>query len=802
MIASQDRPIVPRAQINGHVHGDRTSSSHQTNSTSTNHTQKKAISQNTTVSEDDRDETTTATTTTTSVAHTTAASTSILSKQQSTSDEEIYYAPMTDSEPEDNAPLPGPTSQNWGASAAAQQAIADMLRSPSVSYIDPTIDLAEEQDRSHFMDFDLPELNGSDTPIAGIDEPSDDPSATIPVSMLDTQTGPLVLQDAANTRETSPTVKREHRVRAGTPPSSAEKGKARMTEPSTPNDRGWGISAQPSPSQAATYDEEDELDELGDPSPRQSTPRASSSIFRAPNAIVPSTHAGGSTSTPDKGKGRARDDDDDNDPLPTPSNTASTARTDNAPMYFEEEVDEPNTPSSRDKGKERAREFGTPPLTNINATPSTVTQTSPRVSRPATLRRKYRGLQRFKQAACLALDRTEPYLDIALEDEGRTCWVRCINWDVPSDGEREEEQGDEEVETAEVAAVSSVTAPRIRRRPAFRAHAQTQTITHRSQGKITCGAEVLGELVDDDIEADKWRVIRLDNEHSTACEMLIKQMKANEILERAHIDIQAEDDPELAEDILAATWQDDLQQSMQADEDDPELSQAILESLEEARQMELDEHFTRMINDEGPVPNGEQHHADANAEAGPSGSRHKNMHANDHAVDDSGDEDTADVRTVAPNVHADHYEVDDSGKYVHAQSTAAPLERQPSADATATSTERPTLQPNNSGPGIFRRLYETFSPNRALPSDACRTGKTFDSKDECLDAVATALSLQRRQIFARVGMRDGAPFVDAFCPCNKDLTDDERHAVRRANTNVNDCTAQVNAYYKDAVGPW
>lgn len=696
-----------------------------------------------------------------------------LNGQYTMPSQEPYYAPMSDSEPEDAAPIPLLN----GSNGTGLEAVVDMLRSPSVSYVDPDVDLEMEQDRGHMKEYGLPELNGSATPMAGIDydlqpDQTKQKSRSISFPVPETRNNRPstsngdVLQDAFIPISSE----QLHIAREKTPPPSAEEGKGRV-EASTPVDQGWGISGQHTPSRAATYDEVDELDELA--SAHGNTPRLPENQFKVPSLSGTSAgmHANAAEGASPKGKGKERAIDDE-DTLADSSYSASTARTEDAPLYFKN--DDELSPSSplRTKGKERASDPESE-IPNPNAR-------IPRLAKPG---RRYRELRRLKQAACLTLHRDMEFLDISLVDEEMTCWIRCVHWEIPSEvhtaadgndaANHVEGSGNDEntpdidnrpdTSTEKIAHwTSAVPGRRSSQSPKKDAQsldeassAKTQN-SNTSKSKITCQAEMLSELVDGNKENDKWRVIRVNKLHSGSCERSTKQTKANEIVKKAQIGMQAEDIPGLAENIFAATYQDQGVKRLAEEPIDRDLSLAIQESLDTARKRQA--RHEALINAEDlqqDLPNGE--HEDEAPVAGPSGTTLRELDT---------DQDNL-----------------------------------PTSDSTTTPQRSGRTSTRN--PGLLRRFYETFSARNTLfPQPGI--SDTFKTKDELIDAATAALSLTRTHIFARYGERyeDGAPFIDVFCPCHEYLTTNERNTIKNIAGHSYDCSARVKAYFKEGVNAW
>lgn len=513
-----------------------------------------------------------------------AAGASTMPQERHTSDEMVYYAPMSDSEPEDGFQaemmvpaiplevLPSTTQAN----PSMQE--EEMIRSPSVSYVGPDEDLAIEQDGEGMMDVPLPSVEA---------QVNTEVQATSVTQALEQVTQADTTRESAEIHPEASIGSPGRIVNKPTPPQSPLHRRLSGTpEANTPADQGWGISGQGTPAQTPAYDEQDELDELAGGTPR--SPNAAS-IAQATGSQSRISTANGTLSpvpaSPNKGKHRARDEGEDMGARVSPPASSSHP---SGIVFNGVADDEQTSPSKVDKGKARARETTPLPasqaLSNFRsratATPSSATtHTSPRALRPAAVRRKYRGLDRFKAAAYLSLDRPEVYLDVAMEDDDKTCWIRCVHWQPEGD---DSEQSSDDTDTVTVSArPAAETARRARQRRIQQAGRTAGTSEQVNEKKVICSAEVLGELMDDDYAADKWRVLRINNEHSTACEMIMQQTKANEVLESAHIDIQAEDDPELAADILAAKFKEDNDEEM-----DPALEQAIRESLIEAKKLE------------------------------------------------------------------------------------------------------------------------------------------------------------------------------------------------------------------------
>lgn len=770
--------------------------------------------------------------------------------------EEVFYAPMSDSEPEET----GVEVQHTTLTVVRPEATAaavnmnmdqDMLRSPSVSYVDPEEDLAVEQDRVNMMQLDdqLPALR-----------PESRQSQTAEGRQASTSNPTLQLSNGPRSD-----VPRQHtpeylegpfsQPRGSRPPfSSPMQDDGLPLDPGTPASPGWGILGQQTPSQAATYDEEDELDELGESSPqapRNDTPMASGSgINSRTGTLDDSAKATKKPATPDKGKQRATNQDEDLQA--TPSRFARQSDRGDEVLTAYDNADQLIESTRRDKGKQRAERELTPlPTGSQNrrngnaATPSTVAHTSPKVARPAAPRRKYRGLERFKAAACLALDRSEAYLDVALEDENKTCWIRCVNWDVDADGPRQDSDDSDTVNVRSRAAGSSQSRQDRQKdlqaavwhygtstqRPPRSPSNRQERSPERKFEKIKCSAEVLGELVDGDIQGDKWRVIKVSNEHSTACDMLIRQVTANEILQAAQIGLQAESDPELAEDVLAARFQ------QEEDEMDPELTLAIQESLKEARRLEENEEVSRYLNN---VPSDHQQRDVSNDGASAELRAVPSAGPSTLAARASATESRRSPKVAQRADEAQHSvgEMPDDFPDIPTFEDQAPRQRsamqaeQQDRDSPAEDLQQAGPSASSSGQGLFRRLYASFVPGTAsssVPTTAttssipnvtpasdtappstsvrpsththapavvstlkCRTGDTFRTREDLYHAAAGVLSLRREDILCSSGDRYGVPYVNIKCP----------HSTTTRSSGQPTCQAQVNGYFREGAGPW
>lgn len=774
--------------------------------------------------------------------------------------EEVFYAPVSDSEPEEaGAEVPHTTiaavRPEATAAAVNMNMDQDMLRSPSVSYVDPEDDLAVDQDRMNMMqpDDQLPALR----PESRRSQTAEGRQVSISNSIPQFLNGPRSDVPRQRTPEylEGPF---SHPRGSRQPSSSPTQDNGLPLDPGTPASPGWGILGQQTPSQAATYDEEDELDESGESSPqipRIDTPMASGSGVNSRTEI--SSYVANATEkppTPDKGKQRATNQDEDLQA--SPSRFARQADREDEVLTAYDNADQLIESPRRDKGKKRAERETTPlPTDNQNrrngnaATPSTIAHTSPKVARPAAPRRKYRGLERFKAAACLVLDRSEAYLDVALEDENKTCWIRCVNWDVDTDEPRSDSDDSDTVNVRSRAA-DSLQSRRDRQqhlqaavyhygtstqRPPRSPSNRQERSPQRKIERIKCSAEVLGELVDGDIQGDKWRVIKVSNKHSTACDMLIRQVAANEILQAAQIGVQAESDPELAEDVLVARYQ------QEQDEMDPELTLAIQETLKEARRLEENEAVSRYLNN-GPCDRQQQDvtndksSAELRAEpsAGPS-----TFAASESITERQRSSKVARKSARAYQARPSIGEIPDDFPDIPTfedQALRQLSDMQPdehNRDSPAKDLQQTGSSTSSSEQGLFRRLYASFASSTAsssVPTTAktssipavapasgpqlastslqrppthahapavvstlkCRTGDTFRTREDLFHAAAGVLSLRREDILCSSGDRYGVPYVNIKCP----------QSTTTGSSGQPTCQAQVNGYFREGAGPW
>lgn len=758
-------------------------------------------------------------------------------------------------------------------------------RSPSVSYVDPLTNLNEDQDRDN-LDAMIKYYAQSHQEQQQQEQqrPRSRSSLVPPIPANNSQsaTWQPVEQEAKQERQSTPRVALDASSMTNTS-SRHNNGGLHSLAQSPAFDGGWGLSASqqhtPAPT-TASYEEFDELEEASRQSHRSNEPSSSRNIFSLASSASPARPVGTSTYSPstnlatslsasspsrvDKGKGRAVEPDEVVDSTIKPSSRNSDKGENIVDRQDSEQFTHPS-PTREQKGKQRARTpTPTPPPAASSSFPryssQDMTNTTSPGARPAHVGRKYRGMERLKRGACAALLREETFLDFhteTAEDGKTTCWIRCINWD-SDDGEDTDGSDEDTVRVTVDRKQSSATCSpgaseestpmtsRARGRASGRGRgrgpgrgrtnsasaAANSTKSHKKGVPriASCAAEVLADLIDG--ETDKWRVAGMNDEHSAACNSLIKQLAAGEdlVLPDYLRNLGDEDyDAQLAAAIQAS------QQTVVADDDDSELARALhFSQFDSGGNAQQDTDMD--IGYPSPEPQGSGSNSNS-AQATPRSAGFQFSRPDHERIVEEKEEELqpfmdidAAPRATSTSTSRDGDDDDDAlarlpeeAEFSEVAAPASTPSRQPAhsdvlhsdssgmQDQTAETgaalgQEAPPRQPSPpqapASQGFLQRIYNSFAPSRVAPQRRCVTGDSFSTSNDFLDGAAKALSLSMDNLFIRNGDMYGTAYKTVMCSRHHDLTAQERAATGLPVKGSYDCEAIVKGFQQNTGGAW